>query len=546
MTAPASGSASVSGRAKYMALIAALLGWMFDGLEMGLFPLIGRDAINDLMTVDSVRPSEQTVSLWISVITACFLVGAATGGVLFGWLGDRIGRVRAMTLSVFTYAFFTGICGLCNDALQIGILRFIASLGMGGEWSLGVALVMEVWPDRSRAFMAGLIGAAANVGYLLVGIMGYFLTDLIGVIHSKLLSVGFSAETSDWLVAHKGWRILMISGAIPALLTFLIRLCVPESEKWKQEQRAGATTQWSMRDLLVVILGIVGPGLMIYVWATDPANWPAFLDSLIKDEDWLVSGGNVLLIQLAVTAAGLLIAAIGFSFPLVQYLSRLKRTNPELARQNAGTVRRMLLASCLSGVALLGTWASVQQATTWVKGMTQNSPDPIIQKYAGPNVQMTLAVGAIVGTIAGALLGERLGRRPAYCLLCFLSLVSTVALYQNTEYGRVLLGCAFLAGGCTASFYGWLPLYLPEIFQTNVRAIGQGFSFNFGRIIAAVGALQILNLVRLFKEDQEIVPGLFTLNKEFPAACSTLSLIYIVGMLIIWLAPETRGKPLPE
>src|SRR4029434_6660838 len=91
------------------------------------------------------------------------------GGVVFGWLGDRIGRVRAMTLSVLTYAVFTGLCGFAGEPWQVGVLRFIAALGMGGEWSLGVALVMEVWPNRSRAFLAGLIGAAANGGYPLVG-----------------------------------------------------------------------------------------------------------------------------------------------------------------------------------------------------------------------------------------------------------------------------------------------------------------------------------------------------------------------------------------
>src|SRR5690606_33580810 len=112
-----------------------------------------------------------------------------TGGVVFGWLGDRIGRVRAMTLSVLTYAAFTGLCGVVADvtigefvfsgAVQLGLLRFIASIGMGGEWSLGVALVMEVWPNRSRAFMAGLIGAAANVGYLLVGFVGIWLNAIL-------------------------------------------------------------------------------------------------------------------------------------------------------------------------------------------------------------------------------------------------------------------------------------------------------------------------------------------------------------------------------
>ena len=92
---------------------------------------------------------------------------------------------------------------------------------------------------------------------------------------------------------------------------------------------------------------------------------------------------------------------------------------------------------------------------------------------------------------------------------------------------------AFIAGGVSASFYGWLPLYLPELFRTGMRATGQGFSFNFGRILAAVGVLQTGNLMGLFEGG-------------YPQACSIMSLIYVLGMAVIWLAPETRGKPLPE
>ena len=127
-------------RGAWLALAAAFLGWMFDGFEMGLFPLVARPALQDLLGItDKAR-----VDMWESIITAGFLVGAASGGVLFGWLGDRIGRIRAMTLSVFTYAIFMGLCGLSKSAEQVFLFRFIASLGMGGEWSLGVALVMEI------------------------------------------------------------------------------------------------------------------------------------------------------------------------------------------------------------------------------------------------------------------------------------------------------------------------------------------------------------------------------------------------------------------
>src|SRR5438034_8161091 len=93
-------------RGRWLALIAALLGWMFDGFEMGLFPVIARPALTELLNRHGLPLSG--IDPWYAQITAAFLVGAAAGGVLFGWLGDRIGRVRAMSLSILTYAAFSG------------------------------------------------------------------------------------------------------------------------------------------------------------------------------------------------------------------------------------------------------------------------------------------------------------------------------------------------------------------------------------------------------------------------------------------------------
>jgi MFS family permease len=156
-----------------------------------------------------------------------------------------------------------------------------------------------------------------------------------------------------------------------------------------------------------------------------------------------------------------------------------------------------------------------------------------------------LAVGAIVGTIGAAMLGDWIGRRPAYTVMCVLSFFSVWGVFQlNHEYGTPLLVWTFIAGALTASFYGWLPLYLPELFHTNVRATGQGFSFNFGRILAAVGALQAGTLTHAFPDD--VTVGSFTLQGGYPLACSLMSAIYLFGVVIIWFLPETKGKPLPE
>ncbi len=220
------------GRGQWMALIAALLGWMFDGAEMGVFSMVGRPALSDLLSSGAEVPaSKEQIGLWFGVITAGFLIGAATGGVLFGWLGDRIGRVRAMTLSVLTYAVFTGLCGFAGSALQLGMLRFVAALGMGGEWSLGVALVMEVWPNRSRALMAGLIGAAANVGYLMVGIIGIGLHAVLSDLEAGLTTLGLAPHLVEILVHNQGWRILMILGTTPA--TAYISYPTVRAGEWK-------------------------------------------------------------------------------------------------------------------------------------------------------------------------------------------------------------------------------------------------------------------------------------------------------------------------
>ncbi|MFO0942946.1 MAG: MFS transporter [Pirellulales bacterium] len=305
-SSPATSSSNTSdlskpNRGAILALTAGLLGWMFDGAEMGVFSLVGRPALKDLLPAGT---DEARIGLFLGVITAMFLVGAATGGVLFGWLGDRIGRVRAMMLSVLCYAVFTSLCGAANSPMQLGIMRFIASLGMGGEWSLGVALVMEVWPDRSRAFMAGLIGAAANVGYVLIGFTGLMLSSLLTRIHGWMLTAGISQEWTDHLTANNGWRLLMMIGIVPALLTFFIRMFVPESEKWQEERSTGRTSHWATIDLLGVLFGALGPALMVYAYASEESS---------------------VLFRIFATVLGVAIAIVGYTFPVIRYLSRLKQ-----------------------------------------------------------------------------------------------------------------------------------------------------------------------------------------------------------------------------
>lgn len=492
---------------KWMALAAALLGWMFDGVEIGLFPLVARPALLDLLgPVD-----DREIGKWIGVATACFLIGAATGGVLFGWLGDRLGRVRAMMLSVVTYAIFSGLCGVATSAEQVAVFRFLSALGMGGEWSLGVALVMEIWPNRSRAFLAGLIGAASNVGFLLIALVGLSLAGTIQSLRDLLLAAGMPESWVVRLVAHEGWRLLMLVGALPAVLAFFIQVFVPESRRWQAEQQRGRTSQWATQDLLGVLIGAGSGVTIIYLWAV----------------------ALPLGVRIAGTVLALAVTTVGFLYPVIRYLQRSQSASPATPFELGTTIRRMLLGACLSGVALLGTWGSLQWAPAWADKLVEDQP--LVRPTAKAYTQIASSIGAIAGTMLAALAGDWFGRRISYALLCVLSLASALFLfYGNTAFGTQFLFSVFAAGMFTASFYGWLPLYLPELFRTAVRATGQGFSYNFGRTLAAIGTLQTGYLIRNVFEN------------SYPKACAVISLVYVIGFILIWFAPETHGQPLPE
>jgi MFS transporter, SHS family, sialic acid transporter len=409
-------------RNRYLVLAAAFLGWMFDGLEMGVFPLVARPALRDLMPSGTTLQPDQFVGLWMSYITALFLLGAACGGLVFGWLGDRVGRVRAMTLSILAYSVFTGLCYFATAPWHLGALRFLAAFGMGGEWSLGVALVMEAWPRDKRPLLAGIIGAAANVGFALIAVFGLWLK-----------------------VTQSNWRWVMIAGAAPAILALFVQWFVPESERWKESvQKEGAAKP--LREILS---------------------------------------------------------------------SKLLVTT--------------LLAIAFASIALIGTWGSVQWLPLWADQLTGGT-----MPNAKAVTQILSGVGAIVGCLAGAMFAGKFGRRPAYFGLCLLSLILCQALFQGVhEYNNMFLLLVFCIGGVTAAFYGWLPLYLPELFPTRVRATGQGLSFNSGRVLAAAGALTQGQLVSHY-------------GGSYAKAGAVITLIYILGLALIWLAPETKDRPLPE
>lgn len=396
-------------RNRWLVLVAAWLGWAFDGVEMGVVPVIARPSLAELLGPSA---DEELIRRWTAVLAIAFLLGAAAGGVLFGWLGDRVGRVRAMSLTVLAYAGWTGMSALARSPAELTGLRFLAAAGMGGEWSLGIALVTETWPERWRPWLAGLIGAAVNFGYVAV------------------------AGLTHWFDPATEWRTILALCAVPAVLTVFVRLCVPESPAWRAAARDDSPPR--LRELF-------SPSLR----------------------------------------------------------------NQTFAGAAAGTLF------------LLAVWGAVQFTQPWAAQLAGDA-------RAAARVQAVSAGAAVVGAIVAPVLLAPLSRRCGYFLLSAAAFLSAEFLFLGCgQFNAAFLAGVALTGFWAGAFSGWLALYLPELFPTRLRATGQGFAYNAGRVFAAVGVA-----VTTFG---------IAVNGRYAQTCAIVSLAFAAGMLLAFWLPETAS-----
>src|SRR5213082_1389260 len=158
--------------------IASWLGWMFDGLDMHLYVLVATPFVAELLDVSKDDPSSKPViGYYSSWIQAAFLIGWALGGGFFGRIADRLGRSRALMLTILTYALFTGLSFFAQAWWQLLLFRFLAALGIGGEWAVGASLLSETWPAKWRPWIAAVLQSAVNIGVLLARFAVFVLAD---------------------------------------------------------------------------------------------------------------------------------------------------------------------------------------------------------------------------------------------------------------------------------------------------------------------------------------------------------------------------------
>jgi predicted MFS family arabinose efflux permease len=411
-------STELSRAARAAVLAAAFLGLMFDGIELGLMPVASRSVSQGLLGTDY---TEALGGKWFAWFTAALMLGAAIGGTYLGNLGDRIGRARAMGVSIVFYSIFAGMGAFVTSSDQMLALRFLVGLGVGGMWPNGVALVAECWPNASRPTVAGVLGAGINVGILA-------LSQLVRV-HP---------------ITPDAWRWIFQLAAIPAVLGILVLALLPESPKWLAAR--GATKKPSVP-----------------------------IRRMFQGE------------LLPLTCLGIVLASV----PLV------------------------------------GAWAGSKWMIPWADhvGGTEH-----------PGYEATTqgcwAIGATIGSFLGAPLAAWIGRRLSYFLISLGATVLTLSMFLLTApLEDSFLKIVFAQGLVATLFFGWLPLYLPELFPVEVRATGAGLSMNIGRFVTAGGVLGAGWLFVHFKG-------------SYPAIGAACGLIYALGMLVAFWAPNTEGKEL--
>jgi len=200
-------------RYQWTVFVAAWLGWGFDVFDGLLFNFVAPVCLPRLL---GVAPGDPRVATATGAVTSLLLVGWATGGIVFGWLTDRIGRSRTLLVTMVTYATATAACALAPNVWVLAALRFVASLGIGGEWAAGASLVAEVFPPERRIAGGALLYTSAPLGILLAGFVNDLFTRQIAVVAAQ---------------PDLAWRLVFLSGLVPAAVALWIRRHVREPER---------------------------------------------------------------------------------------------------------------------------------------------------------------------------------------------------------------------------------------------------------------------------------------------------------------------------
>ncbi len=239
---------------QWAVLAAAWLGWGFDSFDALLFNWVAPNCVPTLLHLPIGSPEAKAATLqWTGILTSLLLVGWAAGGILFGRLTDRLGRSRTLLLTMLVYSLGTGLCALAPNLWVLVLCRALASLGIGGEWAAGAAMVAEIVPERRRIEAGALLYTAAPLGIFLAGAVNF---QIAGV----------------WLKSSPeiSWRYVFAAGLLPAVVALVVRAFVREPELWQRTARSAPAPRlrelFDERHRLLTRSGLSMAFVVIVMW----------------------------------------------------------------------------------------------------------------------------------------------------------------------------------------------------------------------------------------------------------------------------------------
>ncbi len=436
-------------------LIVATMGWAFDTMDQRLFVLARSRALEELL---GSTATPEDVKYYGGIATALLLIGWATGGLIFGVLGDRWGRAKTMFLSIFVYSLFTGLSAISVSWWDFALYRFLTGLGVGGEFAAGVALVAEVMPDRARPHALGLLQAMSAVGNIIGSLIGLVLLPV---------TLGFGLKALG-IEAFAGWRLMFVAGVIPAFIFVCLIRFVREPDTWIAAKKAAKKAAREGTEV-------------------EEAHKLGSISELLGDRRWRYN--TIIGISLALVGA---IGLWGVGF-----------WTPELIRD---TLQEDLSREAQDRIASIAT--ALQD------------------------------VGAFLGILTFTWLTARIGRRWAFGFSFLLALVVTVMVFGGMTDQSQIYWMIPLVGFATLSMFGGYAIYFPELFPTRLRSTGVGFCYNVARYLAAAGPFLLGSLARFYDG--------MNIASPFRWAAITVAMVYVLGVVVLPLMPETKGRPLPE
>lgn len=425
----------------WLVFIIAAAGWLFDCMGQRIFILARQPAMTELLgsgTADAV------IKNWGAWATAIMMIGWATGGILFGMMSDKVGRVKTMVATLLAYTIFSGLTGLAHSPMEFLAYRFLGGLGIGGMFGAATTLLAESVPTRVRPLALGVMQALSALGN----------------ISGSLLSSKIKPGQADFYHGYAGWRFIFFIGALPAVMAVFIPFLLREPQPWLEAKRLAAEGKGGKK------VGSIGELFEHPVWG-----------------------------------------------------------------------RHLLIGVCLGLSGMAGLWGIGFFSPELIRTALPGQPKQVIDSAIAFGTTLQ-DVGAFFGMLSFTFVAAYLGRKKAFFCAFTLCLVITIFVFNNLRSQSQAYWMLPMMGFAQLSVFGGYSIYFPELFPTRLRGTGISFCYNTVRYLAAAFPLMLSAL-----NASLLAHGV---NEPFRKAATILSFIFVLGLVALIWAPETKGKPLPE